>query len=239
MIRTCMFLLCALVAVGAASAQTAPASPAGSPQVTDAAGNPYSATVPVAGTSDAQRSDAIAAALKVVLQQAASGFAPDTDTLANASGYVRDYHYQRAASGAGLELQVDFDPGSIKRLVAQGGSSGAAAVAGATPASNGSPASAGGANDGMAPAVAGGTGMIWVGGIEDSHAFAGVLASLRGDPQLHDVVPVAAEGDGVMLQLGYGAPLATALAALAPPNGHLVPAARPHAGADLSFSWSP
>ncbi|MDE2270901.1 MAG: DUF2066 domain-containing protein [Xanthomonadaceae bacterium] len=239
MIRSCMCLLCALLAVGAVSAQTAPAASTGTPPLPAAAGTPYSATVPVAGTSDVQRNDAIAAALKVVLQQAAPGFVPDAGTLSEASGYVRDYHYRRAASGGGLELQVDFDPGSIKRLVAQGGSNGAAAVAGAPPASNASPASAGAAAGGTAPVVAGGTGTIWVGGIEDSHAFASVLSLLRNDPGLHDVQPVAAEGDGVMLQLGFSAPLATALAALEPPNGHLVPAAQPHAGADLSFSWSP
>ena len=235
MIRVCVFLLCTLGAVGATWAQTAPGAGA-APAPVIVAANPYSATVPVAGTSDAQRNDAIAAALKVVLQQASPGFTPDTDTLSNASGYVRDYHYRRAASGGGLELQVDFDPGAIQSLVAQSGASGSGTVAGTTPAS---PASAGSGAGAAMPAVAGGTGMIWVDGIQNSHAFASLLSMLRGDPQLQDVEPVAAQSDGVLLQLGYSAPLATVLAALEIPNGHLAQAAQAHPGADASLHWTP
>jgi Uncharacterized protein conserved in bacteria (DUF2066) len=234
MIRVCVFLLSALAAVGAAWAQTPPGAGA-APTPPDVA-SPYSATVPVAGTSDAQRNDAIAAALKVVLQQASPGFATGADTLSNASGYVRDYHYRRAASGGGLELQVDFDPGAIQSLVAQSGTSGSSSVAGTTPASA---ASAGVATGGSTPTATGGAGTIWVDGIHNSHAFASLLSMLRGDPQLHDVEPVAAQNDGVLLQLGYSAPLTTVLAALETPNGHLAQAAEAHPGADASLHWTP
>lgn len=238
MMRILLSLLLALGVAALASAQTAPPPAAGAVPATPA--SPYSATVPVAGTSDAQRSAAIAAALTQVLQQASPGFTPSADTLANASGYVRNFHYRRAASGAGLELQVDFDPGAVSRLVAQGGGSAAptAGATGAATASSGGAAATGTTGTASATPTSG-TGMLWVGGIDSSHAFASLVALLRGDDQLHDVVPVAAEGDGVLLQIGYSAPLATVLTALETPNGHLAQATQPHAGADASLQWTP
>jgi hypothetical protein len=230
-----MFLLCALAAAGAASAQAVPGAAAGA-AAAPAAASAYTATVPVAGTGDAQRSAAIAAALKGVLQQASPGFVPGADTLSNASDYVRDYHYRRAASGAGLELQVDFDPGAIQSLVAQGGN-GSTAVATQSP--NGSPSMSTGAGSAPMPAPASGTGTIWVGGIDNSHAFASLLSLLRGDPQLHDVAPIGADNDGVLLQMGFSAPLATVLAALETPNGHLTQGAQAHPGVDVSLHWTP
>jgi len=228
-----VFLVYLLGVAGGAWAQAVPPPPA-APAATPA--SPYSATVPVAGTSDAQRSAAIAAALTQVLQQVSPGFVAGPDMLANASGYVRDFHYRRAASGAGLELQVDFDPGAIGRLVAQGG---APATAGAA-AANGAPSSAPAGTAGApGTAAASGTGTLWVGGLDSTHAFASLMSLLRGDDQLHDVVPVGARGDGVLLQVGYSAPLATVIAALEAPNGHLAQAAQAHPGADASLQWTP
>lgn len=234
MMRALVFLLCVLGFAGGAWAQAAQPPVAGAPVAPQA--SPYSATVPVAGTSDAQRSAAIAAALTVVLQQASPGFTPSADMLTNASGYVRDFHYRRAASGAGLELQVDFDPGAIGRLVAQGGGAGAPATAGANGAA--SPATAGSAGA-SGTVAASGTGKLWVGGLDSTHAFASLMSLLRGDDQLHDVVPIGARGDGVLLQVGYSAPLATVIAALEAPNGHLAQAAQAHPGADASLQWTP
>ena len=232
MMRASVFLLCVLGAAGGAWAQAAPPPVAGAPAAPQS--SPYSATVSVAGTSDAQRNAAIAAALTAVLQQTSPGFTPSADMLTNASGYVRNFHYRRAASGAGLELQVDFDPGAISRLVAQGG--GTPATAGAT-AANGVASSATAGAPGAGPAN--GTGMLWVGGLDSTHAFASLISLLRGDDQLHDVVPVGASGDGVLLQVGYSAPLATVIAALEAPNGHLAQAAQAHPGADASLQWTP
>lgn len=231
MMRISVFLLCVLGVAGGAWAQTAPPPAAGAPEAPQS--SPYSATVPVAGTSDAQRSAAIAAALTAVLQRNSPGFTPSADMLSNASGYVRNYHYRRAASGAGLELQVDFDPGAIGRLVAQAGAP--ATTGTATPNGTASPAAAGTAET----AAASGKGTLWVGGLDSTHAFASLLSLLRGDDQLHDVIPVGASGDGVLLQVGYGAPLATVVAALEAPNGHLAQAARAHPGADASLQWNP
>lgn len=229
MMRISVFLV-GLLVIGGAWAQAAP--PTAAPATTPA--SPYSATVPVAGTSDDQRSAAIAAALTQVLQQASPGFAPSPGMLTNASGYVRDYHYRRAASGTGLELQVDFDPGAVGRLVAQGGS--ASPATGAT-AANVAPSSAAAGATGGAPAS--GTGTLWVGGLDSTHAFAALMSLLRNDDQLHDVVPVGANDDGVLLQVGYSAPLATVITALEAPNGHLAQAAQAHPGADASLQWTP
>lgn len=233
MMRILLSLLLALGVAGGAVAQTAvgPAS-AGSTVPPAAAAAPatnaYSATVPVAGTSDAQRDAAMSAALTQVLQRVSPGFAAASEVLTQASGYVRDFHYRRAASG-GLELQADFDPGSIGRLVAQGQTAAGSVAAGQPGAS----ASVG------APVATGGTGMLWVEGVDNSHAFAAMLALLRNDPDLSNVTPIVAEGDGVMLQLAFDQSLATVLAALTGPTGHLVPAAPPHPGADATLRWTP
>jgi len=227
MLRISLSLLLALGVAALALAQTAPQSASSAPQPAVAPANPYSATVAVAGTSDAQRDAAIAAALTQVLQQVSPGFAASPDVLAQASGYVRNFRYSRAASGNGLQLQVDFDPGAVSRLIAA--NPGGAAVAGASPATGSTAAT---------PAQ-GGSGTLWVDGIDDSHAFASLLSTLRGDNALHDVVPVGAEGDGVLLQLGFDQPLATVLAALETPAGHLAQDPQPHPGADASLRWVP
>ena len=227
MLRICLFLLLTVGAGATAFAQTPPpASPA--PQPGTAPANPYSATVPVDGTSDAQRNAAIAAALTEVLQQVSPGFVASPDMLAQASGYVRNFRYSRAASGNGLQLQVDFDPGAVGRLIAA--NPGGAAVAGtAAPAAGAS----------AAAAAQAGSGTLWVDGIDNSHAFASLLSTLRADTALHDVVPVGAEGDGVLLKLGFDQPLASVLAGLTAPNGHLSVEQQPHPGADASLRWTP
>jgi hypothetical protein len=78
-----------------------------------------------------------------------------------------------------------------------------------------------------------------VGGVADGQAFVTLLATLRGDAALHDVVPVAATGDGVLLRLRFDQPLATVLAALETPDGHLAQATAEHPGADASLRWVP
>ncbi|WHZ20866.1 MAG: hypothetical protein OJF55_003015 [Rhodanobacteraceae bacterium] len=226
MLRILLSLLLASGLVAGAAAQTAPPASAGTSPAASA--NLYSATVPVAGTSDAQRNAAISAAFTQVLQQLSPGFAATPDMLAQASGYVRDFHYRRAASGPGLELQVDFDPGAVGRLVAA--NQGSSAAAGTAAPASGTTA---------AVAAQDGSGTLWVDGIGDSHAFASLLSTLRGDSALHDVVPVAAQGDGVLLHVSFDQPLATVLAGLAGPGGHLTPEAQPHPGADASLRWEP
>ncbi|HEY3520724.1 MAG TPA: DUF2066 domain-containing protein [Rhodanobacteraceae bacterium] len=186
----------------------------------------YSATVPVADTTDAARDKAIADAFTQVLSGLAPGTTPGADVLAQASGYVRNYKYQRAPGGSGLQLQVDFDPGSIQHLLQQ---IGAAAMAAAN-----APASAG---SNGAPVAAGGSGTWWVEGVGSAQDFATLLATLRQSDQLQDVTPIAAQGDGVLLQLSWSAPLPDVLNALTG-GGHFS-AAPAHPGADAALHWSP
>ncbi|HET7931052.1 MAG TPA: DUF2066 domain-containing protein [Rhodanobacteraceae bacterium] len=242
MIRVLSMFVLALLVTGAAAAQTAaPATANSAPAAASSVAapisptppaNPYSVTVPVAGTADAQRDAAIGAALAQVLQQVSPGFAVTPDMQAQASGYVRDFRYRRGAAGSGLELQVDFDPGAISRLVASTAASPAPAASAGTAASGIVPIP-------TTPAVQQGTGTLWVAGISDSHAFATLLSILRGDDALHDVTPVAAAGDGVLISVDFEQPLATVLAALTGPGGHMTLAAQPHPGADATLQWNP
>lgn len=86
------------------------------------AGSPYTVTVPVADTSPAQRDQAFATALGQVLTRVAGGQdlrsnAGYADALGKAGSMVQKFQYQRAATG--LTLAVDFEPGSVRRLVSQ------------------------------------------------------------------------------------------------------------------------
>lgn len=242
MIRVLSTFVLALAVTSVALAQTAPpAATAGAPAAASsiavpvnpvAPANPYSVTVPVAGTADAQRDAAIGAALAQVLQQVSPGLTVTPDMQAQASGYVRDFRYRRDAAGSGLELQVDFDSGAISRLVA-------ANAAAPAPATSAAAAAGGMAPIATTPSPQHGTGNLWVAGISDSHAFATLLSTLRGDDALHDVTPVAAEGDGVLISVDFDQPLATVLAALTGPGGHMTMAAQPHPGADATLQWNP
>ena len=82
--------------------------------------SPYSVTVPVTDTGDAQRGDAFATALGQVLARVAGGQdlrgkAGYDDALKNAAALVRHFQYARAA--AGMSLTVDFEPGAVRHLV--------------------------------------------------------------------------------------------------------------------------
>jgi hypothetical protein len=190
--------------------------------------------VPVAGTSRSQRNAAFRAALTVVLQRMAPGSSAGASVLAKAANYVVAYHYRPASSGNGLALEVEFDPGTLQRLVvANANTSGGAGGAGvAASATSGSPSSA-------APVTASASGTLWVQGVDSSRAFASMLAALRNDRALHDVTPVAAQGDGVLVHLRSNRPLASALGDLTGPGGHLASARQSHPGADMTLRWVP
>lgn len=189
-------------------------------------GGTYSTTVPVTDTGDAARDAAFTNALAAVIQKVAPQTVPTADVLAQASSLVRNFKYQRAASGSGLQLQVDFDPGSIQHLLKQRG-------AGAATASV--PAAAGTSAGASVAGGAGGSGTLWVGGLNSTSDFAALLSTLRQSPQLHNIVPVGAHDDGVLLQLDYDASLPIVLTALIS-AGHLQ-AAPAHPGADASARW--
>lgn len=236
MMRVLLGLLLGCAVSAGAAAQALPsASTVGTPAPAVSFGppaNPYSVSVPVAGTSDAQRDAAIGNALAQVLQQVAPGVTASPEQLSQASSYVRDFHYQRAPSGVGLALQVDFDSGAVHRLLAGLAATPAPATNAAVPGAPAPPVPG-------TPAATSGNGKIWVAGIDNSHAFATLLSTLRGDDALHDVRPVSASGDGVLLSVRFDQPLASVLAGLTGPGGHMVPAALPHLGADASLQWVP
>jgi hypothetical protein len=87
-----------------------------------ALGSPYAVIVPVTDTSDAQRDQAFAAALGQVLTRVAGGQdlrsnAGYDDALKSAGSMVQKFQYQRATTG--LSLEVNFEPGTVRRLVAK------------------------------------------------------------------------------------------------------------------------
>lgn len=103
-------LLLSFAALPSLRAQTAPSD-----------ASPYSVVVPVTDTSGAQRDEAFATALAQVLTRVAGGQdlrskAGYSDALGNARALVRKFQYQRV--GGGLGLDVDFEPGTVRRLVA-------------------------------------------------------------------------------------------------------------------------
>ncbi|NUO73455.1 MAG: DUF2066 domain-containing protein [Frateuria sp.] len=89
---------------------------------TAAPASPYAVVVPVTDTSEAQRDQAFGTALGQVLERVAGGQdlrdKPGYDeALKGAPGLVQQFQYQRA--GTGIVLQVNFDPGAVRRLVTQ------------------------------------------------------------------------------------------------------------------------
>lgn len=91
-------------------------------------GSPYSVVVPVTDTSDAERDQAFATALGQVLTRVAGGQdlrnnAGYGDALGKAGSMVQKFQYQRADTG--LILNVDFEPGSVRRLVSSLGATSA------------------------------------------------------------------------------------------------------------------
>ncbi|HET6804605.1 MAG TPA: DUF2066 domain-containing protein [Frateuria sp.] len=87
-----------------------------------APGSPYAVVVPVTDTSEAQRDGAFATALAQVLERVAGGQDLRSkpgyeDALKGAPGLVKQFQYQRA--GSGIVLQVNFDPGAVRRLITQ------------------------------------------------------------------------------------------------------------------------
>lgn len=93
----------------------------------------YTVTVPVADTSAAVRDQAFATGLTQVLARATNGADPRTkpgyaDAMKQPGGLVQQYQYARTggANGAPLSLDIVFDPGAIRRVLAVGDAAAAA-----------------------------------------------------------------------------------------------------------------
>ncbi|MET0616499.1 MAG: DUF2066 domain-containing protein [Luteibacter sp.] len=93
----------------------------------------YTVTVPVADTSAAVRDQAFANGLTQVLARAANGADPRgkpgfAEAMKQPGGMVQQYKYARTGgtNGAPLSLDIVFDPGAIRRVLAAGDASVAA-----------------------------------------------------------------------------------------------------------------
>jgi uncharacterized protein len=87
----------------------------------------YTVSVPVADTSAAVRDQAFANGLTQVLARATNGADPRSkpgyaEAVKQPGGLVQQYQYQRTggANGAPLALEITFDPGAIRRVLAVG-----------------------------------------------------------------------------------------------------------------------
>ncbi|WP_036140040.1 DUF2066 domain-containing protein [Luteibacter sp. 9135] len=87
----------------------------------------YTVTVPVADTSAAVRDQAFANGLTQVLARASNGADPRgkpgyAQAMKQPGGLVQQYQYARTggANGAPLSLDIVFDPGAIRRVLAVG-----------------------------------------------------------------------------------------------------------------------
>lgn len=217
-----------VVAAPAVAAQQVPASASSSSVAAQEApaANPYQASIPVADTSDKNRSHAFAVALEQVMSRV-SGHAPTAAARGKASTYVRQYRYQRAPAGSAQPylLMVKFAPSAIAHLQrAQGASM----------------ASHEGASDGgsgeMVGAIPASDNTIWISGIRTALDFAGVLSTLRAQPGVDDVAVRKAHGDGMLLDVRMSAPLGQVLGVLAE-RGQLVTSGSAHNGAVASLRW--
>ena len=301
-----------------------------------ASGSPYSVTVPVTDTSDAQRDQAFALALGQVLTRVAGGQDLRSnggydDALKGAGSMVQKFQYQRAATG--LSVEVNFEPGTVRRLITklgvasagvkppvlllvQGGDGklfdqaaltslaaaagargtnvvypdaanppDAAKVAAVDPAAlaaidqqyhtglvllgslqNGKAswtlisggqsqrwAGTGASEDTLLADAGNGMvdrigkqlnvigsavsdGKLWVSGLNSAMDYANLLATLRADPSVRQVMTLEAQNDAVLLSVKASMPL-NGLAANLAAGGRLLLQGEPHQGADASLRW--
>jgi hypothetical protein len=78
-------------------------------------------------------------------------------------------------------------------------------------------------------------GKLWVSGIASAMDYANLLATLRADPMVRQVVTLSAQGDGMLFAIKTGLPL-NAMAGNLTAGGRLLEADA-HPGADASLRW--
>lgn len=78
-------------------------------------------------------------------------------------------------------------------------------------------------------------GKLWVTGVNSAGDYATLLATLRADPMVRQVVTLSADNDGMLLAMKTALPL-NALAGSLAASGRLLEGS-PHAGADASLRW--
>ncbi len=185
---------------------------------------PYSGSVQVRSQDDAERADALRSALaKVVIERSGDAAALAREDVANevakADRYVLQYSYQREAPGAPLQLVAQFDAAAVDALLLRLG------LLAETPAT--------GAADGQT--------RVWIGGLHDADDWLRVSGYLARHPMLRDSRPIAAQDEGVLMQLDLAGTLAQFLDALAQEQERtLVPdAAAAHADAAATLLLVP
>lgn len=78
-------------------------------------------------------------------------------------------------------------------------------------------------------------GKVWVSDVRSAMDYANLLATLRADPMVHQVVTLSVQGDGMLLGVKAGLPM-TSLAVNLTADGRLLQADA-HSGADISLRW--
>jgi len=168
------------------------------------AGGLYTAQVPVASQSEADRAEALKAALTQVIARvsgdAAAATRPDVArAIGRADRYVQQFQYQQEAAADNpaetrLVLVAQFDRDAIDRVL------GAGAAKEATP-------------EGAAetPEAAAGTFHVWVAGVRTPNDYARLMGALAGNNYVKDAQVELARGDGVQLRLATTVSLARAL----------------------------
>lgn len=221
-------ILLALVMPALALAQDAPTeagSPTSSPSTSSS--SPYMAVVPVADTSADKREPAFATALVRVMSQMMGhslSSAQAKEVSAQAASYVKQYHYQRASSGADqpYELAVTFAPSAIQHL-----SDNLASI------NQGDEV-----NDiAGAPSVAGiATGNeVWISGLHSALDFAGALRALHRGPGVDRVAVRQAQGEGMLVEVHASTGLSTLVSDLE--NSGRFVSGPTSAGAAMGLRW--
>lgn len=168
------------------------------------AGGLYTAQVPVASQSEADRAEALKAALTQVIARvsgdAAAAARPDVaKAIGRADRYVQQFQYQQEAAADNpaetrLVLVAQFDRDAIDRVLGAGA---------AKEATTDGPAEA--------PEAAAGTFHVWVAGVRTPNDYARLMGALAGNNYVKDAQVELARGDGVQLRLATTVSLARAL----------------------------
>lgn len=170
-------------------------------------GGLYTAQVPVASQSDADRAEGLKAALIQVVarvsgEAGAAGRPEVAKAIGQAERYVQQFQYQQEAvtdngqAEVRLTLVAQFDRDAIDRLLGAG-------AAAAKEASAEAPAAV--------PETVPGTFHVWVAGVRTPNDYARLMGALAGNDFVRDAQVELARGDGVQLRLATSVPLARAL----------------------------
>jgi hypothetical protein len=163
-----------------------------------AASGLYTAQVPVASQGDAERAEALKAALGQVMVRVSGDASVLTrrdvaKALDQAERYVQQFQYQQDVVTEGgqpqvrLTLVAQFDRDAVDQLLHVPG----AAVAEPVPGEAAPPAEV----------AAPGTYHLWVGGVRSAQDYARVIGAFSGNEFVRDVQVELARGDGLQLRV--------------------------------------